>query len=814
MAEDNSSVPLDNPSEESPQIPERRIRNASEGRKIYHNLVRADEQRAFHRARHQAMADGEPPFDHAVLVKNGQGSTTNVNWGGAKQVMRGMMSGAVDMNVSVERLARLPIRKAAIPDNEQRANQENILSEEFTRAVRGWEGYNPAYQNLARNCFGHGVGIAYFEDAWDWRFETTGLGDFVIPNGTKSSESRIPVAACCRYMELHELYGCIRNEKNAATMGWNIPAVKKAIMNASPEARGRGWSTSGWMAVQESIRGNDLGFSLSGKTSKVGVIHLWVQEFDGTVSKYLCTLNQLPKTREEDEPWLYERRNVYPEMRRGMVFFTYGIGEHGTFHSISGILRDIFPQENAINRTQCRMLDAAVIGAGLVIQPLEERYLSRMNLNSRGGGLTIAPAKEHGEIIARPMPDVAHGLSPIIQDLRSTVNQRAGQFQGDSPLQDNREKTRFEVAAQLESLGKVGQTQSNLWGDPWVRLLREVARRICRKNYSKNSPGGKEAEEFRRRLVERGFPVEQLEHIDFDSITAERAVGAGSGAARMGRLELLRDQAGEMDDVGRYNMNRDICAARLDGDYDLASRYFPPLPGNRPPVDTKLAKLENNDMARGQDATVEPNDLHLAHLDAHVPFLVQMVESIESGEAQMDDLVEPMVIVHAHATEHLEEIQDAPTIEQKVAQYRQILQQLGEIVQNAMRKAIADQQKAMEQEQEEGGEQGGPSPALQEKMIAARLKLDAMQAQAVTKMEIEQDRHEQKLGHRQQEFQQKMVMQDAQSSASLLAKSREQLAQAGMKIKQEKIKTDALEKREAAKIAAARRKPSSTTKKK
>jgi len=162
--------------------------------------------------------------------------------------------------------------------------------------------------------------------------------------------------------------------------------------------------------MAKELRQNDLGFSCSGRTAKVPLVHGWVQEFDGTVSKYITTLNLSDGKDGDTEKWLFKKPRVYQEMRQGMVFFTYSVGEHCTYHSIAGLGRRIFPQGNALNRAMCTMLDAAVTGSGIFMQPTTEASMSKMQLVPIGGGLTLLPAKDHGEMILRPVPDLSHGI--------------------------------------------------------------------------------------------------------------------------------------------------------------------------------------------------------------------------------------------------------------------------------------------------------------------------------------------------------------------------------------------------------------------
>lgn len=778
-----TGLPLANLDQETKKAPETRIAHAGIGRQIFLNMRWDDRLRNSVRARHQAMLDGEPPYNQALRAQKGQGALTNVNWGDAKNVMENFMGGMLDLD-STETLMNIPLPRWVVPHDETRFNYENICAQELTRMIRKWEGYEQRRLNLAHWFGGHGFGLAYFDDHIDWRFETTGFGDFVIPNDTPASEDLLEVAACLRYMPLHKMYSFIRNPENAKTMGWNVEMVKKAMLAACPENFWNGVNPD-WQKLESMIRNNDIGTGFgygswgtgqTARTVKVALVHIWVQEFDGRVTKYITTLDQTPDFKDKNEPWLYERESVYQEMRRGIMFFPYGIGDNGTCHAISGILRMIFPQVNALNRSQCQMLDAAMMGCAMKIQPTSENSMSRMNIVPLGP-IWLMPAEEHGTIVEQKNPDVAQSVMPVVADLRTSIASRAGQFQGgDSPIGANVEKTRFQVAAELEALGKVGATQAKLWNAPWTRLIRETVRRICADNYPEDWPGGKEVAEFKRRLQERGVDPGLLRYVDFDGITANQAVGAGSGAARIGRLESLRELAPEMDSIGRYNLNRDLTAATLGGDYDAASRYMPERPGERPPIDAQIADLENNLMKMGQEPVIEVNQDGFTHLSRHVPFLGQMIQSVEQGEVTLEELIEPMVICYYHCAETLEQVEQSQVMQELVAQYRQTIQQMGAFVVNAQRKIVAQQMKAAEQAQQEGAQQDQMDPALQEKAIAAQIRLQEMQDTHQLQMEISAEKHAQDMAQKQQKFTQDMAMKDAGNAADLLVTARRKLA--------------------------------------
>ncbi len=743
-------------------VPDERIKDAATARALFFAMYEADKGSALMRARHQAMLDGEPPYDAAVLAATGQASRTNVNWGDGEATMDMVMTGMIDRNVSVERLFRIPLRKSAVPDDETRANFEDIVSDEASRCVRAWSGFNWNYQYLAHNTFGYGVGFGYHDDPWDFRYKTTGLGNFVIPRATEASEDKIELAGMRVPYRATTLFAKIRNEAFATKVGWDVAAVKQALVKSHTAQSGT--STPDWQELQAQFKNNDLG--AGGKCQTIPVLHLWVQEFDGSISLYGTTESALEGTGEAD-PWLFKQRSIYKEARHAFTAFTYGIGTNGTFHSISGILRKIYPQVQQINRSQCGLVDAVAISGGVMLQPVNEQAYSRMQYTSYGP-ITMLPAKEHGEVIPHTAPNLAGGMMPVISDMRQTIQRRAGQFTGDSGFGgQNVEKTRFQVQAELESLGKVGATQINLWDPPWERLLRETVRRLTRKGYPEKAPGGKEAHEFRRRLVERGFPLELLEAIDIEALTAEKAVGAGSGAARTATLHNLQELSGSLDAVGKHNLTRDLFAAALGGSYDLADRYIQRPEETRPPLDKTIANLENTLFKLGQEVPVEINQLHVIHLDTHLPYLAEMVQGVQDGQTQLLEIVVPMTVLWTHCVQHLENIQEDSFIHEKVGLYRQALNTAEEFVHNG--------QKELAAAQEEAAAAGGAGPnaemsqELQLKFMEFQLKLQQIQQTAAVKEQIEERKAAQKAAHKAREFEQQAAFKDANNAAGMIA---------------------------------------------
>ena len=165
-----------------------------------------------------------------------------------------------------------------------------------------------------------------------------------------------------RDYHLHELFSFIKNPKAAAKVGWDVNEVKRVIMkNASTSGRrGQTAAFEDWEMLQAELKNNDIYTGYQNPT--VSVLHFWVREMDGSVSHYLCA---------EDTPkeFLYKRLSRYEKPEQAYILFTYGTGSNGTYHSIRGLGHRIFNHIQTSNRLRCQMIDGAMLGSAVMIQP-------------------------------------------------------------------------------------------------------------------------------------------------------------------------------------------------------------------------------------------------------------------------------------------------------------------------------------------------------------------------------------------------------------------------------------------------------------
>ena len=727
--QDFQDLPLQKLSETG-AVPASRLKDSKSAYEIYERLRQADEPSAINRARVQSMFDGSPPYDDVALRNAGQAFRCNLNFGNAEAYLESAMSAYIDLIHSVERLVSV---ETTVGELEQRQQWNAVISEEITRVVREWPKFNHAYLNLCNHFVAHGVGISYFDDDIDWRWQSTGIGDILIPRQTPASESDIEVACARRPISVNHLYQKIQDEESATAIGWNVAEVKRAISKACSISSD---DSRNWEKLAADLKNNDL---YSGaKSALVRMIHLWVQEFDGSVSHYAVLED------DSNKDFLLKAPNRYPEMGKAFTFFPYGIGTNGTYHSIRGLGYKIFPHVQTANRLRSQMIDSAMLSSSVMLQPEDERAIDAFSFNYMGPFALLSPGMTYVE---RAIPNMSTATMPVLQDMTAQMNERVGQYNVNSMFGSGKERTRFEVAAHLESASKISVTALNLFYEPWDRLLREMVRRITRPNYSVDLPGGYAAQTLLERCLDRGVPPEAVISLQHERTKAVRAVGAGSQAQRLVALQQLNEYAGSFDAEGRRRLQRDQVAALVG--YEHADRYVPPADGPRLPIDAKLAQLENDQLENGADIQVLPTDLDVVHLDVHIAHMNTRVAAVEQGQMSLEDATRKVLPVFQHSMKHLENMQSDTAITELVSNYRDQLKSFGEILNNGL-KAIQKQEKEAAAAQEEAAgapEQGTPdglTPEMIAKLSEHRLKLKMMEEQHQMKMAINLQEAEQK----------------------------------------------------------------------
>jgi len=685
---------------------------------LYVKFRDGDDTSSINRARLDGMFDGTPPYDQAVLKATGQGHRCNLNFGEAQRMLDMAMSGYVDLINSVRNLVSV---QSTMGEPGMKLRQDAIISEEITNVLRGWRDFDSLYLRLVTFYIKHGVGIAYFENSHDWRWKVCGLSDFVIPRQTPASENAVEIAFSRASYTVHELYAKIRDPEKAESDGIHVGEVKRAILEeANRDGKAKGAALSNWEDVESRLKNGDLYMGLQSKA--VSVIHTWVREMDGvSISHYMCLEN---KPRE----WIYKGFKRFKSSDQAFIFFTYGTGNNGTFHSIRGLGQRIYAHVQVSNRLRCQMVDAAAMASTVMLRPDNPRALQELSYSYWGPYSILS---DRVDIVTKEAPDLTKSVVPAITDLSRQLQESVDFYSTSGAAQGSPYRTKMQVQAELESATRLASANLNLFYSAWHRVLRESSRRLI--NGSLSDP---EVREFYRRLKERNISPEVVKSVDHRKTRAMEAIGAGNPSARAVALNDIADMMGSMAERGRRNALFDRAASRVG--YEMAGRYFEEPEAPSYEMAFKIAELENNQLMRGDQIQVQSGELHESQLQVHIPRANQVVQQIETGEIDPMQSLSGLKSLLSHISQHADELAGDPLAETIVAAAREVLNNAGNVVENMERKIRAEQRR-----QAESGQPEGDEGAVDLKRQAAELDMQITREKADLEMSILEARAEQ-----------------------------------------------------------------------
>jgi hypothetical protein len=722
--------------------PPSRIKDPDSLHAVYLRLKQSDDINARNRAEVDAMFDGAAPYDDHVLRQAGMGQRCNLNFGEAETLLESALAGYVDLINSVEKLVSISVKES---DAQKKSDYEQIISEGFTKMLREWDEFS--FKHVLNSTFfiKHGVSVAYFEDEYDWRWQISKIGDFLLPRRTFASEEMVEIAVSPRIMRGHELYSFIKDEERAAELGWDVDEVKKAIL-ANTGAQNT-YHITDWERYAEDLKNNDL-FVAHGSGSEVRVIHAWVKEFDGTISHYISLADG------SNKEFLYAKRNRFRKACDAFVTFTYGVGTNGFYQAIRGLGYKIFPHIQVSNRMRCQFVDGAMLSTSLLIQPDSQESLEDLAFEYLG---PFSVLNAGVNVIDKQLPNIGQNAVPVLQDMQQQLQNRAGSYQSTAGNPNPKERTKFEVQAQLQGDARLTTGAMNLFYEPWNRLIRAAFKRATREDYLAAERGGEAVAAFKKYCTSRGVPLDVL-HNKVEEVNAVRSIGAGSDQLRLVAMDEFMQMIGSFDEQGKQNLLRDRVAARVG--YDHVDRYVPAKPDARPVIDQKIAELENAAMSQGKQMQIAPNENHFVHASVHIPDIQQVAQAVQQQQMDPQQAAAYFQAAMPHATAHLEQLAQDASRKQEYGQLKKALQQAGEIAEQTAEKVQAQQAQAAEQAQQ-------PGVASEDQS-----KLQARQQE----LQMEAERHQQKLALEAAEAKQKLALRDAETAQKIRAASAAQIA--------------------------------------
>ena len=708
-----------------------RLKTAAAMRGMYMDLIRDDELSAIGRTRTRAMKDGEPPYNQAALNASGQGSRANANFLVGHSLIQQACNGYNDMLTSVKDLM---VIVTEFGEAQERIKNNRILTTELSRTIRKWPSFTARFMRMVDLFVTDGVGIAAFHDTRDFRFNSLGFGEFLIPRQTPASESDILYAIARKDTSVVELYGAIENEDAAIRSGWNPDAVRKAISRATTGSSNG--EVGEYEKLQRQIKNQD---AISQRQfPHIPILHGYIKEFDGSISYFQCEKNG-------DGEFLFQHPHKYKSAEEAFVFFCYGCG-NGTYHSIRGLGNLIYALVNLHNRMLCQMADGAVLNSAMMLKAESAKALEEFSLQYFGPYSVISDGVE---VIQRTIPDLTRTSLPLLQEVKMQMDQNASRFLAPSGGGDAY-VNRINVEQQLEAAAAGDSGAVDLFYASWDRVMREMCRRIIQG--PKSDPL---VAEFHRRIEKAGVTKEVLDSIDHDSTFAFRAFGAGNPSARSLGFTRLLQLLPNLDEIGRKRLIYQFVADIVG--YQNASYFTGEPEEDRLGDSAKIAELENILLLAGSAIGVNADEMHGTHAQIHVPAIEQIIEQFENGEADPMDYLPGLRAALQHLALHGDALAQDPTQRDIYGAVREVVNNMTQIVDNMERKIRAEQRKLADA----GGQAAADGQMGPDAETAAKQRLAELQVQtAELKYQLQQQMGQLKLATEQAKAQQLLALND------------------------------------------------------
>lgn len=685
--------------------PESRIGSAFSAYSILDRLIKADNQRSNLRGKVQGLIDGNQPYLAEDLKRYGQGHRSNFNTREAEAIRDSRKASYYELMMGVANYADIFV-ESGTPEEQKYGP---IISAGFHDLLNSWNGFLLNMLLHQDQMITWGIGHCFFPDPIDFRFEAVRIGSFLVPERTKASIDKIPLAVVRSSMEVYELFSYVKDEeteKFAQESGWNTAMIKKILARQATSTSKDTHQTGEWESLQAELKSNQFSMSYSKDDNSIKVSRIFCVEYDGSVSMFIISEmledNEVKQGESDTDRFLYRKISKFKSLDQTVQLFFAGIGE-GTYHSIKGLGAKVYALCVTNNRLINTLVDSAMLASTVLVQgganaaTAEQSGVIRIGPLSRlPDGYTVVDAK------FRPDLDAASGVSGIISGI---LNRNIGRNRPDIMDTDKvSEQTVMNAKMRAYDEARLETADVHLYYMYLDGLYKEVLRRVLSEEYTKFDGGYDLVMKFRKYCKDQGVPSKFM-NPDMLKIKANRAIGYGSPVMRSIITAEILGISGQLKERGKENALNDYILTRVGP--EKLSRYVDE-------VDTNLiqstahviAGLESNDHAEGVQTDVGVDDPHVIHLIVHFGKVMPRIQ--EFGQTKdMNIAISLQTYLAAelpHMAQHIDNLKGdtARTTEYKTAldkftQLAGFFQELSKQVSEFQKQKLAEQQQRIDE---------------------------------------------------------------------------------------------------------------------
>jgi hypothetical protein len=542
-----------------------------------------------------------------------------------------------------------------------------------------------------------GYSAMIWGDPYDWRPHHVQEGCLLVPHKTKSNPEDINIAVILDEMTPHKALDIVNDEEFSTELGWNIPALKKALVNwyvHGMDGTESSEQSSTWESLQNDIA-TKVGSNSEDDLKPLKIVNFYSEEMPDEEGKHGVTHQIIVEDQPDSDPFIFEKVRSYESINQVVHMTIYHVG-NGKIKSVKGLGHAIYYSSHVSNRMINNIVNSATIKMGLMLKPTGEVASESFRL-VRNGMVTILPPNV--EVMQQQYyPDI-QSIADIRNLLSSVSSNNNGGFKAYQENTHQVERTGKEVELMYRASNSIKQDQASWMFSQRKMLIYEMLRRLLNKDYPKQAPGYKEHKLFVDRLKARGFTGPLLD-IENWRIKIPYAIGMGDRSQAFADTNQMVKMKGSLDEDGRLWVDRQWWALRVGWDQvdNVVPRY------SRDKLFTlthAMAESENVDMMQGAQRTVAIDDPHKIHFDIHMKFAADLLKKVMEQQMDPEAGYKALQLLVNHLATHVGYMAMDETRSNQVEEAKNAIKQLADAVGQVKQMVDKIQQQRQKQAEEQ-----------------------------------------------------------------------------------------------------------------
>jgi len=679
----------------------RTFRNTEQAYSSYRRLKQQNVERNRKNALIQKKLNNEPPYAPKKLESMGQ------NWRSNRPT--GFLSTMVSriqppFKQVVESSTYVTFTK--YPGKGVDAEHKtNIFREEITNCVRGWSGNDDIISQVVHENTTFGFAALCWDDPRDWKPEFLRQDYTFFSIETPQEVEATPIWARKRRYQISELLPILEDPQTSSLAGWNIKNLIKAINNATPAGRTLD-SDDDARRIEDWIREGSYGASYENDAKYVELGELLVKEPHGKISRFLFD----DKSGNE----ICTQLDRYSRMSDCLALFSVEIGS-GALMSSRGAGRDLYNSHIAIDKARNLVQDNVYLKGMLL---LKKTATAKPGIAPLTVMHPVAYVAEGYEVVPQSAPADVDDFLKLDQFISGLAEIQLGTFLPSSALGlQTGDKTASEINRVAAIENQIREGILMRWSKQYSEAVARMQRGICHPEHIKAASELKmlldvarmtnqDAIWARKEVVEAFqqsefdmppflVPFDLPSHLDEDAVSCclammERNLPPSDiiMMAFAPAQELIPDNAAQEGAIldlliQRYSGNPAINQdelIKLDWSKKMGQELANQVILPRDQVEavaieaTRAQIIELQSIIAGQEVPVSPRDNDMVHLETLVAKLMPVIANAPQGGLP-PEMVGPFAKALEHFITHLNQAEMKGADRNKIAEYKQMVQE-------------------------------------------------------------------------------------------------------------------------------------------